>query len=91
MGMEICSGSSADVLGLTDTVGAKGTGGTNDVGDVGNGAMTVEEADGAIRGSSVFSVGWSTTMSSTMSCGGRCWARSRSCHLSIVRMASQSQ
>ena len=62
--MEISCGGGADVLGTTDAIGA---GGAEDAGDVGNGAVTTGAADGAIWGSSVSSVGWSTAMSSAMS------------------------
>ena len=65
--MEICCGGGTDVLSLTDAVGAEGTRGAKDVGDVGNGAVTVGATDGAIWGSSVSSVEWSTVMSSVMS------------------------
>ena len=46
--MEICCSGGADVLGPTDVVGAGGTGGAEDVGDVGNGAVTAGAVDGAI-------------------------------------------
>ena len=46
--MKICYSGGADVLGLTDNVGAGGTGGAEDVGDVGNGAVTAGAADGVI-------------------------------------------
>ena len=46
--MEICCGGGADVLGLSDIVGAGGTRGVRDVGDVGNGAVTARAAGGAI-------------------------------------------
>ena len=65
--MEICCGGGAGVLGPTDAVGAGGTGGAEDTGDVGNGVVPVGVADGAIWGSSISSTGWSTTMSSAMS------------------------
>ena len=65
--MEISCGGGADVLGTTDAIGAGGAGGAEDAGDVGNGAVTTGAADGAIWGSSVSSVGWSTAMSSAMS------------------------
>ena len=65
--MEICCGGGADVLGPTESVGAGGIGGEEDVGAVGNGAVTAEAVDGAIWGSSVSFVGWSTAMSSAMS------------------------
>ena len=42
--MEICCGGGADVLGSTDAVGAGGTGCAEDVGDVGNGVVTVGAA-----------------------------------------------
>ena len=86
--MEICCGGGVDVLGPIDVVG---DGGAKDVGYVGNGAMTTGAANGAIWGSFVSFVGWPTAMSSTMSLGGGCSARGRSCHLSTIRMASQSQ
>ena len=65
--MEICCGGDADVLGQTNVVGAGGTGGAEDVDDVGNGAVTTRATDGAIWGSSVSFAGWSTAMSSAMS------------------------
>ena len=65
--MEICCGGGVDVLGPTDVVGAGGTGGVEDVDDVGNGAVTVGAADSAIWGSSVSFAGWSTAMSLVMS------------------------
>ena len=65
--MEICCIGGADVLGLTNTVGAGGTGGAEDPDDVGNGAVTARAVDGAIWGSSVSSVGWSTAISPAMS------------------------
>ena len=65
--MEICCGGGADVLGLTIAVGAGGTGGAEDVGDVGNGEVTAGAADGVIQGSSVSYTGWSTAMSSATS------------------------
>ena len=46
--MEICCGGGVDVLGPTDVVGAGGTGGVEDVDDVGNGAVTAGATDGAI-------------------------------------------
>ena len=46
--MEICCGGGADVLGPTDVVGVGGTRGAEDAGNVGNGAVTVGAADGAI-------------------------------------------
>ena len=61
--MEICCGGGANVLGPFDAVGAGGTGGAGDADDVGNGAMIVGAAGGAIWGSSVFFTGWSTAMS----------------------------
>ena len=67
MDMEICCGGGADVLGPTDAVGAGGTGGAKDVGDVGNGVVTVGAVDCVIWGSSVSSARWSTAMSSSMS------------------------
>ena len=67
MDMEICYGGGADVLGPIDAVGAGGTGGAEDAGDVGNGVVTVGAADGAICGSSVSSAGWSTVISPAMS------------------------
>ena len=42
-----CSGSS-DVLGPAESMGARGTGGVEDAGAVGNGVMTVGAMDGAI-------------------------------------------
>ena len=65
--MEICCGGDADVLGPTDVVGAGGTRGAEDAGDIGNGAVTARATDGAIWGSSISSVGWSISMSSAMS------------------------
>ena len=65
--MEICYGGGADVLGLTDAVGAGGIEGEKDAGNVGNGAVTAGAADGAIWGSSVSSIGWLTVMSLAMS------------------------
>ena len=65
--MEICCGGGADVLGPNDAVGVGGTGGAEDAGDVGNGAVTTGAVDGAIWGSSVSFVGWSIAISSTMS------------------------
>ena len=61
--MEICCGGGADVLGLTNAIGAGGIGGAEDTDDVGNGAVTVGAVDGAIWGSFVSSTGWSTAMS----------------------------
>ena len=46
--MEICCGGGADVLGPTEAVGAGGTRSAEDAGDVSNGAVTTEAADGAI-------------------------------------------
>ena len=46
--MEICCGSGADVLGPTDSIGAGGTGGVEDVDNVGNRVMTAGAADGTI-------------------------------------------
>ena len=69
--MEICYGGGADVLGLTDVVGAGGTGGVEDAEDVGNGVVTIGATDAAIWGSSVSSTGWSTAISPAMSRGGR--------------------
>ena len=46
--MDICCGGGADVLGLSDPVGAGGIGGAEDADDVGNGAVTVGVVDGAI-------------------------------------------
>ena len=65
--MEICCGGGADVLGPSDAVGSRGTGGAGDASDVGNGSVTVGAAGGAIWGSSVSSIGWSTVMSSSTS------------------------
>ena len=65
--METCCDGGVDVLGPTDAVGARGTGGAEDAGDVGNGVVTTEATNGAVWGSSVSSVGWSTVISSTMS------------------------
>ena len=65
--MEICCCGGADVLGPFDAIGTAGTGGAEDVGDVGNGEVIARAADGAIWGSSVSSTGWSTTMSSATS------------------------
>ena len=65
--MEICCGGGADVLGPFDAVGTGGTGVAEDVGNVGNEAVTARVADSAIWGSSVSFTGWSTTMSSAMS------------------------
>ena len=67
MDIEICCVGGADVLGLTDTVGTGGTRGVEDAVGVGNGAVTARDADGAIWGSSIFSVGWSTAISLAMS------------------------
>ena len=53
--MEICCGGGADVLGPTDTVGAGGTEGAEDAGNVGNGVVIVKAVDSAIWGSSVSS------------------------------------
>ena len=61
--MEICCGGRDDVLGPSNAIGAGGTGGTEDAGNVGNGVVTAGAADGEIWGSSVSSVGWSTAMS----------------------------
>ena len=69
--MEICCGGGADVLGLTDAVGAEGTEGVEDAEDVGNGAVTAGAVDAAIWGSSVSSTGWSTSISPAMFRGGR--------------------
>ena len=55
--MEICYGGGADVLGPTDVVRARGIGGAEDVGDVGNGAVIAGAANGAIWGSFVSSAG----------------------------------
>ena len=65
--MEIFYGGGVDVLGPTDAVRDGGTGGAEDVGDVGNGVVTAGAADGAIWGSFVSSAGWSTAISSAMS------------------------
>ena len=65
--MEICCGGGVDVLGLIDAVGAEGTRGVEDAGDVGNGAVIAGAADGAIWGSFVTFAGWSIVISSTMS------------------------
>ena len=65
--MEIRCGGGADVLGLSDVVGSGGTGDAGDASDVGNGAVTARAIDGAIWGSSISSIGWSTAMSSAMS------------------------
>ena len=65
--MEICCGGDVDVLGPTDVVGAGGTRGAEDAGDIGNGVVTDGATDGAIWGYSVSSVRWSTAMSLTMS------------------------
>ena len=65
--MEICYGGGADVLGPSNAVEAGGTVGVGDAGDVGNGAVTVGVAGGAIWGSSVSSIGWSIAMSSATS------------------------
>ena len=65
--MDICCGGGADVLSPAESVGARGIGGEEDAGAVGNGAVTVGAADGAIWGSSISFAGWSTDMSSTMS------------------------
>ena len=67
MDMEICYGGGADVLGPIDAIGAGGTGGAEDVDDVGNGAVTAEAVDGEIWGSYVSSAGWSTIISPAMS------------------------
>ena len=67
LNMEICCGGGADVLGPIDVIEAGGTGGAEDADDVGNGVMTTGAADGAIWGSSISSVRWSTAMSSAMS------------------------
>ena len=55
--MEICCGGGTNVLGANDAVKAGGTGGAEDAGDVGNGAVTVGVVDGAIWGSSISSIG----------------------------------
>ena len=65
--MEICCGGGTDVLGPTNAVGAGGTGGAKDAGDVCNGGVTARATDCAIWGSSVSSAGWLTAMSSAMS------------------------
>ena len=65
--MEICCGGGANVLGSTDVVGARSTGGAEDANDVGNGALTAIAVDGAIWGSSVSSAGWSTAISVAIS------------------------
>ena len=65
--MKICYGGGADVLGPIDAVGAGCTGGAEDAGDVGNGAVTAGAVDGAIWGSFVSSTGWSIAISSAMS------------------------
>ena len=64
---EICCSGGDDVLGPTDAVGDGGIGGAEDFVDIGNGAVIVGVADGAIWGSSVSSTGWPTVMSSAMS------------------------
>ena len=46
--MEICCGGGADVLGPTDDVRARGTGGAEDANNVGNGVVTAGAAHGAI-------------------------------------------
>ena len=65
--MEICCGGGADVLGPSDAIGDGGTGGAEDVDDIGNGAVTAEAVGGIIWGSSISSTGWSTAMSSATS------------------------
>ena len=64
--MKICCGGGADVLGPTDVIGARVTGGAEDDDDVRNGVVTVGATDGAIWGSSVSSLGWSISMSLVM-------------------------
>ena len=65
--MDTCCSGDSDVLGPAESVEAEGTGGAEDVGDVGNVAVTIAAADGEIWGSYVSSAGWSTVMSSAMS------------------------
>ena len=65
--MEICCSGGINVLGPTDAVEAGGTGGAEDVSNVGNGVVTAGATDSAIWGSFVSSAGWSTTISPVMS------------------------
>ena len=48
MDMEICCGGGADVLGLTNVVGAGVTRSVEDADDVGSGIVTTGAANGAI-------------------------------------------
>ena len=50
--MEICCKGGVDVLGPVESEGAGGTGGVEDAGDVGNGAMTDRAVHTGIWGSS---------------------------------------
>ena len=65
--MEICCGGGTNVLGPAEFAGVGDTGGAEDAGDVGNGAVTDRAADGAIWGPSVSSIGWSAAMPLVMS------------------------
>ena len=55
--MEICCKGGVDVLGPAESKGAGGTGGAEDAGDVGNGAMTDRAVDTGIWGSSKCTIG----------------------------------
>ena len=55
--IEICWSGSADVLGPTESKGARGTGGVEEASDVGSGAVTARAVDTGIWGSSVGTTG----------------------------------
>ena len=55
--MDTCCSGDSDVLGPTEFIGARGTGGAEDAGAVGNGAVTAGAMDGAIRGFFVCTAG----------------------------------
>ena len=55
--MDTCCSGDSDVLGPTEFIGARGIGGAEDAGAVGNGAVTAGAMDGAIRGFFVCTAG----------------------------------